>query len=215
MKRNIITTVIAVSMVSGFCFSEDIEEIESKDESLRISIGNTPGTDEVKAFGGSFKVPDEGGVSVQILSMKRFWSKNIPAIGGVFGGGIFLSTHSSSDAEGSIGTTAFGGMLEGGLAVRAGDKFIFELLPFIGLGIGFNDMNIPALGIDDNGSGRYIMYGIKTGAYFSVSDAIEIGLEAGLYAFEQDQEVNFGGVVEDFTFRGSGVSVSLVCAIKF
>ena len=59
------------------------------------------------------------------------------------------------------------------------------------------------------------MYGIKAGAYFSVSDAIELGLEAGSYAFEQDQEIDFGGGAEDFTFSGSGASVSLVCAVKF
>lgn len=214
MKRNIITIAIAATMVTSLCFTEEIEVEKPKDSSLRISIGNTPGIDEVETAGGSFEAPDEGGVSIQVLGTQRFWSKNTPAIGGVFGGGLFLSTHSASEAGESIDTTAFGGIFEGGLAVKAGEKFVFELLPFIGLGVGFNDIDVPGF-IEDSGTGLYVMYGVKGGAYFSVSDALELGLEAGLYAFEQDQEIDFGGFTEDFTFSGSGASVSLVCAVKF
>jgi len=106
-------------------------------------------------------------------------------------------------------------MFEGGLAVKAGEKLVFELLPFIGIGIGSNELDVPSLGLDDSGTGLYLMYGVKGGAFFSVSDSVELGLEAGLYAFDQDQEIDFGGFTEDFTFSGSGATVSLVCAVKF
>ncbi len=215
MKRNIITTAIVVSMVTGLCFAEETEVEKAKDKSVRISIGNTPGIDEIEASGRSVDAPDEGGVSIQVLGTQRFWSQNNPAIGGVFGGGLFLSTHSASEGGESIDTTAFGGIIEGGLAVKAGENFVFELLPFIGAGIGSNDLDVPALGLDDSGTGLYLMYGIKGGAFFSVSDSVELGLEAGLYAFDQDQEIEMFGVTEDFTFSGSGASVSLVCAVKF
>jgi len=215
MKRNIITTAIAVSMVASLCFAEEAEVEKAKDTAVRISIGNTPGIDEVEASGGSFDAPDEGGVSIQVLGTQRFWSQNNPAIGGVFGAGLFLSTHSASEDGESIDTTAFGGMFEGGLAVKASEKLVFELLPFIGIGIGSNDLDVPVLGLDDSGTGLYLMYGVKGGAFFSVSDSVELGLEAGLYAFDQEQEIDFGGFTEDFTFSGSGATVSLVCAIKF
>jgi hypothetical protein len=214
VKHSIITTAIAVTMMTGFCFAQAAEETNSRDGSLRISIGNTPGIDKVENSGvGSLDPSDDGGLSVQVLGSRRFWSEEPTGIGGVLGGGFFRSTHSASGSDYSLDTEAFGGIIQGGLAIKAGENLVLELLPFAGAGIGANDVVVDGL-IDDSGSGGYVMYGIKAGVYYD-SDEVEIGLEVGSYAFEQDQEIELFGVSEDFTFSGSGATASIVFALTF
>ncbi len=210
MKRNIITTAIAVSLVAGVCVAEETEVKESKDFSLRVSLGNAPGIDEVKDSTETNSVNDDGGARVEVLAVKRWWSQNNPNIGGSFGGGIFFGNHALSDSGMEVDLTTFGGMIQGGFIAKAGENFVFEVGPYLGIGIANNETT----GYSD-GTGSYGLFGVKAGAFVLLGDNIELGLELGYEGFAHEQEYKDGSGTEDVTFRGNGPRIAAVLAVKF
>lgn len=212
MKHNIIATAIAVSLSAGVCFAEDVEEAKSKDFSIRVSIGNAPGIDEVEDSTGSGSVDDDGGSRVEVLAVKRWWSKNNPNIGGSFGGGIFIGSHALSDSGIEVDLTTFGVLLQGGFIAKAGDNFVFEVGPYLGIGVAENETT----GYTSEGRGSYGLFGVKGGAFVLLGENVELGLELGYEAFSHEQEYEGGWIGnEDVTFSGSGGHVAAVLAVKF
>ncbi|MEI6890659.1 MAG: hypothetical protein V5783_00680 [Pontiella sp.] len=212
MTRNIITTAIAVSLVAGVCVAEETEVKESKDFSIRVSLGNAPGIDEVESSGGSGSINDDGGARVEIIAVKRWWGKSNSNIGGSFGGGVFFGNHALSDGGIEVDLTTFGVLLQGGFIAKAGDHIVLEVGPYLGIGIADNETS----GYSGSGTGSYGLFGVKGGAFFLLGSKVELGLELGYEAFSHEQEYDGGWIGnEDVTFSGSGVHVAAVFAVKF
>ena len=218
MKRNIITTATAVSIASGLCFAEKSEVTKLKDLSLRVSLGNAPGIEDFedsRGFDNHVKDADYGS-RIEILAVKRWWGESNQNIGGSIGGGIFVGRHTLSETgtisgDLNVDLTIFGGIIQGGFIAKAGKNFVFEVGPYLGLGIAYNETT----GYTDS-TGSYGLFGIKGGAFILPSENIEIGLELGYEGFEhkQDYKDGFGGTV-DVTFSGSGPRVAAVFVVKF
>jgi hypothetical protein len=101
-------------------------------------------------------------------------------------------------------------MMQGGLAVRAGQRVVFELGPYLGLGVANNEIT----GFDD-GTGPYVLLGLKGGVFVLLGNSVELGLEVGAEGISTEQEITDGFDTEDVTFSGSGVHVAAVLAIPF
>lgn len=209
MKDAIMVTAIAVTLAAGVCFAEDTETSKSRDFSFRVSAGSAPGTDEfeVDGFGGTQSLDSDDGARIEIVAVKRFWKSNESRIGGTFGGGMFYAEHSGTDVVGDeVDTQALGLLLQGGLAVKAGEIVVIEAGPYLGLGVAYTEVD----GFDD-GYGAYALFGLKAGAFLSLGEYIELGLEAGYESFATEPEL----VGVDILFSGTGARVAGVLAIKF
>lgn len=212
MKLNIITATIVTSLLTTICIAEEADVKDPKDFSFRVSLGTAPGTDEFDVDGGDDgSLDDDVGARLELLAVKRFWKSNESTVGGMFGGGIFFAGHSGEDDFGDdVDTSAFGFLLQGGLAARAGEVVVLEFGPYLGFGIAENDVS----GFDD-GTGPYGLFGIKGGVFVSLSEKVELGLEVGYEGFATEQEFEIFGSDVDVTFSGSGARVAGVLAIKF
>ena len=208
------SAISSVAQEEATAVSADVLEQQtekSKNNSIRIRFGNAPGFDELEDDTGSYAIDDDGGSQFDVVYQRRFWSKNNPVIGGVFGGGIFFGNHSSSSGAVDLDVTTFGGLVEGGFAVKAGEVVVFEISPYLGAGIAENKTTGYT-----SGTGTIVIYGVKGGAYFALGSAIELGIEAGYGAATHDQEYEDSwGYTEDVTFTGSGAVVAGVLSIKF
>ena len=209
--KNYITGFIALMMVCGLSVSgEEAVEKTSKDFSIRVSLGSAPGIDSYGDFSQT-SVSDDGGGRVELLAVKRFWGKSNPNIGGTLGGGIFYAGHSGSGSGFQSDLSAFGGMLQGGLAMKAGEKVVFEVGPYLGIGVAEN--KISSL---NSGEGPYGFLGVKGGVFVLLGSRFELGLELGYEGFVQDQEFdNRFGRSFHATFSGHGPRAALVAAVKF
>jgi len=212
--KHYIKGIVVVAMACGMsAVGEEVQDKASKDFSIRVSIGSAPGVDEFEVDGfGTESVSDEGGGRLEILAVKRFWGKNNPNIGGTFGGGIFFSGHSGKDDVGDeVDLSVFGGMIQGGLVVKASESVTLEFGPYLGIGSGKTEVT----GFT-SGRGAHAFFGVKGGVFVILGDSVELGLELGYEGFAQEQEFDdgFGGTV-DVTFSGSGVRGALVAAVKF
>ncbi len=192
-----------------------VKKKNSKDFSIRVSLGSTPGIDEGEVDGlGTLSIEDETGGQLEILVVKRFWSKNNPNLGGILGGGVFLSSNSGSDQTPPVfdyDLTALGIMGQGGVAARFGDYVVVEVMPYFGIG----GASVEITSFSDGGA-PYFIYGIKGGVFVLLGESIELGLELGYHGFSSEVELDFGGgVTTDLTLSGSGVRGALVAAIKF
>lgn len=216
MKKFIGVAVVAMACsmtVMGEEAAEEFVEKSEKDFSVRISLGSAPGVEEWNASSlGTESVDADGGVRVEILAVKRWWGENNPNIGGTFGGGVFFAGNSGKEPGGTdtIELSAFGGIIQGGFAVKAGDIVVLELTPYGGLGGAENETT----GFT-SGNGPYYFLGIKGGVFIALGDSFELGLELGYESFDQDQELSIGGATYDTTISGSGVRGALVASILF
>jgi hypothetical protein len=186
---------------------------ESKDFSLRVSLGSAPGIDTFDAgIVGDLPIDADTGGQLELLAVQRFWSKKNPAIGGVFGGGIFFANNSGTETGGTdeAKLSAFGIMGQGGIAAKLGDYVVVEAMPYLGLG----GASVEITGFTDGGA-PYVMYGVKGGMLVLLGDTIELGIEVGYHGFSSEVELDFGGPTVDATLSGSGVRGALVLAVKF
>jgi len=219
MNRCIKRIAVAVSMVCGLsAFGQEGDAKvsnpkDSKDFSLRIAYGTVPGVSEAKIDGGPTLSGDaEMGGRLEILAVKRFFGENDSTVGGMFGGGGFISGGQSGKYGGNeVTISAFGGMIQGGVAIKLGERFVLEAGPYLGIG----GANVELTGFDD-GSGPYAFFGVKAGAFIMLGERVDLGLELGYEGFAQKQEFSdsFGNTA-DVTFTGNGARVAIVLAIKF
>ncbi len=211
--KSYIKGIVVLAMVCGMsAIGEEAQEKESKDFSIRVSLGSASGVDEVESnIINSGALEDEGGGQLEVLAVKRFWSKNNPNVGGLFGGGIFLGGNSGKYGNGDeVELSAFGGMIEGGFIAKAGEFVVFELAPYVGLGGA--TVNISGF---SEGSAPYILYGIKGGVFFLLGEFVELGVEAGIGGFSSEIEVEIFGNTGEATYSGDGFRGALVLVIKF
>jgi len=209
--KSYIKEVVAVMLFCGMSvIGEEATEQTSNDFSIRVSLGNAPGVEKLSGTGvsvnGDTKFND--GIRLEVLAVKRFWSEEESRAGGTFGGGLFVSRQDGRE-NGGTGTTeisAFGGMIQGGLAIKASESLIFELTPYFGLGGSQN--RVKGVSIEN---GPYYFYGIKGGFFFELSSNIELGLELGYEGFQQ--EVEYQNIA--ITSSGSGFRGAFVLAVKF
>ncbi|MEE9368405.1 MAG: hypothetical protein V3V05_06030 [Pontiella sp.] len=215
-KGIILLTATLGVIASGQAEEGDkFSESKSKDFSLRVSVGSAPGIDEGEVLGMTFPVDADNGSQIEFLAVKRFWSKNHPAIGGVFGGGIFIANNSGVDADPSSSAkfdlSAFGIMGQGGLAVKLGKHIVVEASPYLGLG----GASVEITNFTDGGA-VYVMYGLKGGIFVLLGQSIELGIEGSIHGFSSDVELELSpGLTTDLTLTGSGPSVAAVLAVKF
>ncbi len=95
--------------------------------------------------------------------------------------------------------------------MKAGEKVVFEVAPYLGLGVASNETTGYT-----SGTGSYGLFGVKGSAFVLLGDNVELGLELGYEGFSHDQEFDLGGgFTETVTFSGSGPRVAAVLAIKF
>ena len=209
MKKHI-SGICAITMICGMvAYGEEVELERVKDMSIRISLGSAPGIDEVEDSTGSGSVDDDGGARVEVLFVKRWLGDN--PVGGFLGGGLFIGSHALSDSGVEVDLTTFGGMIAGGFVGKIGNAFTYEVGPYLGLGIAENETT----GYE-SGSGSYAFFGVKGGAFVSLGDSIELGLELGYEGFSHEQEYEGGWLGnETVTFSGSGAHVAAVLAVKF
>ncbi|MCF7816986.1 MAG: hypothetical protein K9M54_03800 [Kiritimatiellales bacterium] len=209
--KGCIKGLIVIAMMFGVsAFGQDVAK--KGDFGIRVSLGNAPGVEELEVDGaGTASLEDDGGGQLEILVVKRFWGANESTIGGVLGGGVFFTENRGKDGIDEVNLSAIGAMIQGGVAAKAGDILIFEITPFVGLGVAEQEIT----GMTD-GRGGYVMYGIKGGAFVLLGSNVEIGLEVGYEGFANDVEFDFGGgATADGTFTGSGATVSAVLAVTF
>jgi hypothetical protein len=220
MQRYIKGIVVVVAMACGMSaigaegdavIGAEADAKASKDFSIRIAGGSVPGIDEADIDGfGTVSLDDETGGRLEVLAVKRFFGKNDSAIGGMFGGGIFFSGQSGEAGGSEVTLSAFGGMIQGGMAIKLGQNWVVEFGPYLGLGVAETELT----GFDD-GTGPYAFLGVKAGVFVGLGDSVELGLELGYEGFSQEQEFEgFGGNV-DVTFSGSGPRLAAVLAFKF
>ncbi len=210
MKLGIKGSVVIAGIICVSAFGAD--ETTKSDFGIRVSLGSAPGVNKLEVDGGgSVSVSEDGGGQLEILAVKRFWGDDESTVGGVLGGGVFFAGNSGGLGGGSFDLAAFGVMVQGGLAVRSGDVFVFELGPYLGIGGARQEIT----GFSD-GSGGYAMYGIKGGAFFMLGSNVELGLELGYGGFSSDVEFDFGGGVKaDGTISGDGGNAALVFGVTF
>jgi|SRR6478736_2512881 len=221
MQRYIKGIVVVVAMACGMsaigaegdaAIGAAGEAKVSKDFSLRIAGGSVPGIDEADVDGfGTVSLDDKTGGRLEILAVKRFFGKSDSTVGGVFGGGIFFSGQSGEAGGDEVKLSAFGGMIQGGVAIKLGHNWVVEFGPYLGLGVAETELT----GFED-GTGPYGFLGVKAGVFVGLGDRVELGLELGYEGFSQEQEFDdgFGGTV-DVTFSGSGPRLAAVLAFKF
>lgn len=212
--KNYIKGMVIIGMAFGLsAIGEEAVREDSKDFSVRISLGSAPGVDEVEFDGGdTVALSDEGGGRLEVLAVKRFWGKNESKVGGTFGGGLFFGGNSGKDNVGdTVDLSVFGVMIQGGVAVKAGDRVVLEFGPYLGVGIAENEVT----GFS-SGTGAYGLFGVKGGVFVLLGERFELGLELGYEGFAQSQEFDdgFGGTI-DSTWSGGGVRGALVAVIKF
>lgn len=212
--KNYIKGIVVFAMACGMSAigEETTTEKVSKDFSVRVSLGSAPGVEEWEAILGTEAVDEDGGGRLEILAVKRWWWENNPNIGGTFGGGIFFSGHRGKEPGGTdtIDLSAFGGMIQGGFAMKVGDIVVLELTPYGGIGGAKNETTGFTAG-----NGPYYFLGIKGGVFVALGNSFELGLELGYESFDQDQELKIGGTTYDTTVSGSGVRGALVASILF
>ncbi len=185
----------------------------SEQSFIRVSLGSSPGIDEFSFDSGhSGNIAADGGVQLEVLQVKRSWSESNPNLGWMSGWGLFYSNHAGEDAVGdTVEIDAFGVMGELGVAYKASDSFVLELLPYFGWGIAGNELS----GYE-RGTGGLYMYGVKGGAFYHLDDNVELGLEIGSGYVKQEQEYERSdGSTFEGTFKGSGGRIAFVVAVKF
>ena len=106
-------------------------------------------------------------------------------------------------------TGAFGLMVQGGVAGKIADRVVYEVLPYIGFGAASTDVSVS--GLSDDGGGLYLMYGIKGGIFFKLTDSIELGAEVGYQLQSVDIEVEG---LDEWELSGDGGRGALVININ-
>jgi len=209
--KSYIKEVVAIMLFCGMSvIGEEATDQASNDFSIRVSLGNAPGVEKLSGTGvsvtGDTKIND--GIRLEVLAVKRYWSEEESRAGGTFGGGLFVSRQDGREngGTGSTEISAFGAMIQGGLAIKASESLIFELTPYFGLGGAQN--RVKGVSIEN---GPYYFYGIKGGFFFELSNNIELGLELGYEGFQQ--EVEYQNIA--IKSSGSGFRGALVLAVKF
>jgi hypothetical protein len=211
MNARLLRVTILLLTAAGICMAEESAIRKSKDFSIRLSAGSTPGYDEAEASGDSISLDDDMGTRIELLAVRRFFGSGESTLGGMLGGGLFFAGHSGQfELEDEIESSVFGAMMQGGLAVRAGQRVVFELGPYLGLGVANNEIT----GFGD-GTGPYVLLGLKGGVFVLLGNSVELGLEVGAEGISTEQEITDGFDTEDVTFSGSGVHVAAVLAIPF
>lgn len=192
--------------------STEADGKKSNNNSIRVRISSAPGIDTIEDSTGSYDLDGDGGSRIDVMYAGRFWGKNDSKVGGVIAGGVFLGSHSGSLLGVEVtDLTTFGGIFEGGVAFKAGESVVFEITPYIGLGVADNE----TIGYT-SGNGPIVIYGINGSIFVLLSDNIELGLQAGVGGFSHDQDFDNGfGGTETVTFSGSGGTIGGVLVVKF
>lgn len=208
--KKYICAIIAIT-IATISFAETEVPNESRDLSVRFALGSAPGWDEFEIVGLSGSLDDEVGARAELLVVKRFWGDNDSTVGGMLGGGIFVSSHEGTDEVGdSIESSVFGAMIQGGVAFRAGEIVVIELGPYLGLGSANNEIT----GFSD-GNGPFGLFGMKTGVFVRLGPSVELGLELGYEGIATTQEISDGFTTEDIDFTGSGARFAGVVMVCF
>ena len=209
--KSYIKEVVAIVLFCGMSvMGEESQDQLTSDFAVRTALRITPGVSDLSYYSGAISgetKADDGG-RLEVLAVKRYWSGKESQAGGTLGGGLFVGRQDGREdgTHNKIEISSFGAMIQGGLALRGGDHFIFELTPYVGVGGAQN--RIKGFSIEN---GPYYFYGIKGGFFFELSQSIELGLELGYEGFKQEVEY------ENMTIKstGSGFSGGLVLAVKF
>ncbi len=214
--------IIGVALI-GLIASVQAEQVTSGNEksfSVRTSIGSAPGLDEGEMLGLSFPIDADTDYQLEVLAVKRFWSKSAPSLGGLLGGGIFYANNSGTDsdpdpsANDTFELSAFGVVGEAGVALKLGRHVVLETTPYLGAG----GANVEITGFSD-GTAPYFMYGVKGGIFVLLGDSFELGLEAGYHAVSSEVDLdmsNIGGPSSiDLTLEGDGARFAVVVGFKF
>ena len=165
----------------------------------------------LKSPGLSGSLDADVGTRAELLVVKRFWGGSDSNVGGMFGGGIFISNHSGTDEVGDeIESSVFGGMIQGGVAFRAGEIVVIEVGPYLGLGSASNEIT----GFTD-GDGPFGLFGLKAGVFVLLGQSVELGLELGYEGIATTQEVTDGFDTVDIDFTGGGARVAGVVMVCF
>jgi|GEM_PF-6299102 len=180
---------------------------------LRGSLGTAPGISEAE-FIGTHQVDDDTGGKLEFLAVQRFWN-NQGRVGAVLGGGLFFAGHSGTDTvaplEYDLGI--LGAVGEAGIAFKLGERVVIEAVPYLGVGSGTVELTDTSTNQSDDGDASYFLYGVKSGIFFIVQDAIELGLEVGYEGFSSDSEVK--GSSSDLSLSGDGLHVAAVFSVRF
>jgi len=188
-------------------------------QGIRVAIRNAPGIDEVdldNSFGGSGTIiaDPQTGAQIDVMYAKRFMGKDgNNTVGPMVAGGLFVSNSSGEFfGQEEIELTVFGEIIEGGVAVQLGRVVVLEVTSFFGLGIANQSYSLPVT----DGSGLYVLYGVKSAIYFQIGRNIELGLEAGYAGFSSDGKIEqIDGSTTDLTFTGGGFQGAGVFVVKF
>ena len=210
MNTKVATTIIAALVIFGLFPTLEAEEPpKSNDISMRISLGIAPGIEKADTPTGTIRSEDDIGSRLEILGIKRFWDANMPAIGFSVGGGLFFGTHSQSEPGFDVDIATYGFMAQGGITADMGNGFTLELSPYLGAGSAYNSTEN-----FNDGTGPYLLYGIKGGAFMLFGENIEVGVEVGYEGFTHEQEYDFGSFSDEVTYSGHGAHVALVIGVK-
>jgi len=187
--KSYIKGVVVMALFCGVsAMGEEIQDPLTSDFAIRTALRLTPGVEEISSYSShdsSDAKSDDGG-RFEVLAVKRYWSTKESHAGGTLGGGLFIGRQDGcvKGDDAKIEISSFGAMIQGGLALRGGDHFIFELTPYVGLGGAQNRVKGEFIE-----NGPYWLYGIKAGFFFELSSTIELGLEVGYEGFKQEVEV--------------------------
>ncbi len=220
MKKLLLTVIIFFifnialaddTLLSEPSVTEKAGSKDPKDISVRISYGNAAGMDEAEIFGETIEsVEDDSNERLEILFVRRSWKKN--DVGGMFGAGFFYAKHSGTvNAVNKVEISALGALLQGGLAVKAGETFVIELGPYLGIGWGEHEVTYVTSDDSYDDSGIYGFIGVKGGAFVLLRDNAELGVELGYERFSSEDVL--GGLKNSFS--GSGPRVAAILTVKF
>ena len=220
MKKLLLTVIFSFifnialaddTLLSEPSVTEKAGSKDPKDIPVRISYGNAAGMDEVEIFGETIEsVEDDSNGRLEILLVPRSWKKN--DVGWMLGAGFFYAKHSGTvNAVNKIEITALGALLQGSLAVKAGEAFVIELGPYLGFGLGEHEVTYVTSEDNYDDSGLYAFIGVKGGAFVLLHDNAELGVELGYETFSSEDIL--GGLKNSFS--GSGPRVAAILTVKF
>ena len=183
---------------------------KKNDFALRFAIGTAPGIEKESAVGTSYPVMEDDGIHIEALAIQRFWSKSQPNIGGIFGGGLYLSNFGGTDIVGDeYDATVVGLIGQGGVVFQLGKYIVIEGVPYLGFGGGTVELG------DSDGDFSHFMYGVKGNIFILLGKNVELGLEAGYRGFTGEYTLDTGSYEIDVELTGSGPTFGGVLAIKF
>ena len=216
IKRLIVFSAILGLAAAGWAEGE--AKGTAGKQGIRVSIRNAPGVgefdwDDSDGPSGTTSMDSQDGTQVDVMYAKRFMGKDgNNTVGPMVAGGLFFSNSSGEAFGEEIELTTFGEIVEGGVAVQLGRVVVLEATSFFGLGIANQSYSFPV----SDGTGLYVLYGVKGAIYFQIGSNIELGLEAGYSGFTSDGEIEYSdGSTTDLTFTGGGFQGAGVFVIKF